>query len=141
MAIRRGDEGLEGGSTWAEIVERKIQEAIERGLFDNLQGMGKPLQIEENPYEGEWRLAFKILKNAGAAPAWIELSREIEADLTALDRLAEAARSAQGRNRQALVAECLRRLEEINSKIDNFNLAVPMLWLQKPRINPKALSL
>ncbi len=141
MPIRRGDDGLEAGSNWSEIVERKIQEAIERGLFDNLRGMGKPLQIEDNPYEAEWRLAFKILKNAGAAPAWIELSREIEDDLTSLDRLVEAARGAQGRRRQILVAECLRRLEEINRKIDDFNLAVPMLWLQKPRIDPKGLSL
>lgn len=136
MPIRKEGNSLEAGSSWAEIVERKIQEAMERGLFDNLKGMGKPLDIQDNPYEGEWRLAFKILQNAGAAPAWIELGREIEADLASLEQLLSLARGSHGPKLNQLKARCQSMIEEINRKIDLFNLSVPMLWLQKCRLDP-----
>jgi DnaJ family protein C protein 28 len=136
MPIRREGNTIEAGSSWADIVERKIQDAMERGLFDNLKGLGKPLEIDENPYEGEWRLAFKILRNAGAAPAWIELGREIEAELASLERLMALAKDNRGNRREQLRAQCLHKLEEINRKIDEFNLAVPMIWLQKAHLDP-----
>jgi hypothetical protein len=136
MPIRREGNTIEAGSSWADIVERKIQDAMERGLFDNLKGLGKPLEIDENPYEGEWRLAFKILRNAGAAPAWIELGREIEAELASLERLMALAKDNRGNRREQLRVQCLHKLEEINRKIDEFNLAVPMIWLQKTHLDP-----
>lgn len=134
MPIRREGNQLEAGPTWADIVERKIQEAIERGLFDDLKGVGQPLIIEENPYEGEWRLAFKILRNAGAAPVWIELSKEIEADMASLEKLASKVRKSTGHLKERLLIELASRVEEINRKIDEFNLVVPMSWLQKAKI-------
>jgi hypothetical protein len=71
----------EHGSNWiAGIAEQRIQEAIEHGLFDNLEGMGKPLVFEEDSLvPAHMRIGHKILKNAGAAPEWVEFEREIEA--------------------------------------------------------------
>ncbi len=47
------------------IAERKIQEAIRNGEFDNLPGKGKPLVLEDDRgIPEELRLAYKILKNA-----------------------------------------------------------------------------
>ena len=31
----------------AFVAERKIEEAIEQGLFENLPGMGRPLDVED----------------------------------------------------------------------------------------------
>ena len=49
------------------MAERRIEEAIERGEFDNLPGAGQPIDLEDlDPsLPEELRLAYRILKNAG----------------------------------------------------------------------------
>ena len=60
------------------MVERKIQEAMERGEFDNLPGQGKPLLLEEDSHiPEELRVAYKILKNADCLPPELETKKEI----------------------------------------------------------------
>ena len=45
-------EDLGDNPDWmAGIAERKIQDAIEDGLFDNLPGRGQPLDLSVNPFE------------------------------------------------------------------------------------------
>jgi hypothetical protein len=63
---------------YLKIVERKIQEALERGEFDNLPGRGKPLLLEEDSHiPEELRVAYKILKNADCLPPELEAKKEI----------------------------------------------------------------
>lgn len=76
-------------STWDNWVDRAIEEAKERGEFDNLPAQGKPLRVESNPYAPELDLAHSILKNADMAPPWIELNRAIETEIAALAALRE----------------------------------------------------
>lgn len=62
------------------IVEAAIREAQERGDFDNLKGKGKPIDLNayfETPEE--LRTAYSLLKNAGMAPAEVDLLGEIAA--------------------------------------------------------------
>jgi hypothetical protein len=60
------------------IVEALIQEAIERGEFDNLPGKGKPIDLTEYfETPEEIRVANSILKNAGMTPREVDLLREI----------------------------------------------------------------
>jgi hypothetical protein len=61
------------------IAERRIQEAIERGEFENLPGKGKPLDLGEDDrtVPAELRMAYRILKNAGLLPPDVELHKEI----------------------------------------------------------------
>lgn len=75
--------------SWEGHVERMIREARERGEFDNLPGAGKPLDLEENPHAGEWQSAFRMARNAGAAPLWVTLEGEIAAGQAALRELAQ----------------------------------------------------
>lgn len=59
------------------IAENRIREAAKEGLFDNLPGKGKPLQLDDEP-EGvpkELSAAFRILKNAGVLPEELELQQ------------------------------------------------------------------
>jgi hypothetical protein len=53
------------------IAERRLEEAIERGEFDDLPGAGQPLDLDDlDPSLPEdLRLAYRILKNAGMSPA------------------------------------------------------------------------
>ncbi len=60
------------------LAEQRIQEAMQKGEFDNLPGKGKPLELEDLSHvPEELRLAYKVLKNAGFLPPEAELLREI----------------------------------------------------------------
>jgi DnaJ family protein C protein 28 len=69
------------GQQWANLVEERIREAMERGDFDHLQGEGKPLDLDENPYAGDRALAFHLLKSQHVLPPELELGREVDDDL------------------------------------------------------------
>lgn len=120
------------------LVEQLIQEAMERGEFDNLPGKGKPLRLDDNPYlEPGQELAFGLLKKNGFAPEWIERDKEIRRELeTARRRLRQAWQQRQGnpaneQRWQAAVNQFEQSLVKLNQKIRDFNLIVPMASLQR----------
>ena len=60
------------------ITENRILEAIGGGLFDNLQGKGKPLVLEDDSHvPPELRMAYKIMKMADCLPPELELRQEV----------------------------------------------------------------
>jgi len=60
------------------VAENRILEALEAGLFDNLQGKGLPLKFEDESHiPPELRMAYKILKNADCLPPELELRKEV----------------------------------------------------------------
>ena len=62
------------------IAERKIEEAMQEGKFDDLPGKGKPLPLDEEWFAPpELRPAIRLLKSAGVLPDWMERAREINA--------------------------------------------------------------
>ena len=107
---------------WNLIAERKIQEAMEEGAFDHLEGAGAPLPDDVNPYEDPaHRMAHRLMKNAGVTPAWIAEGRELERDLNHL-------RAAAGSMNQE---ERRRRVAELNRRIAIFNLKTPVRTAHK----------
>jgi hypothetical protein len=63
---------------FSRIADNRIREALAQGEFENLPGAGKPLNLEEYFRTPEdLRMAFSILKNAGCAPAEVELLKEV----------------------------------------------------------------
>lgn len=72
--------------TW--IAERKIEEAMRRGEFDNLEGQGRRIEFEDDSMvPADLRMAYKILKNAGYLPPELLEEKEI---ITAAEMLAAA---------------------------------------------------
>ena len=60
------------------VAEKRINEAIQRGEFDNLPGSGEPLNLEDDrQIPDDLRLAYKILRNADCLPPELELKKEI----------------------------------------------------------------
>ncbi|MGD8877468.1 MAG: DUF1992 domain-containing protein, partial [Syntrophobacterales bacterium] len=60
------------------VAEKRINEAIQRGEFDNLPGSGEPLNLEDDrQIPDDLRLAYKVLKNADCLPPELELKKEI----------------------------------------------------------------
>src|SRR5690348_12659667 len=100
---------------WHFVAERKIREAMEEGAFDHLEGAGRPLDLSENPFEDSGlRMAHRLLKNNGFAPAWIEEAREIEAESRRLRAQGEESRS-----------DFRSRVAALNRRILAFNLKAP----------------
>lgn len=120
-----------------DLIEKKLQEARERGDFDNLPGAGKPLDLSENPFvPPDWQMAYRMLANSGFAPEVVEIDkalRETMAELAAsLDRFAARWGWLSPAERQARLDEraaFLRRYEEdvraLNSRIHSFNYSAP----------------
>src|SRR5882724_6520861 len=107
---------------WHLIADRKIQEAMEEGAFDNLEGTGQPIREDVNPYEDPaQRMAHRLLKNAGITPDWIAEGRDLDRDI---DRIRSDLRSAAPEERR-------RRIAELNRRIAIFNLKTPVRSAQK----------
>src|SRR5689334_10731044 len=99
IAHRKDADGKDQvGPTWESLIDRQIREAMEEGQFDNLPHQGAPLPIDDNPYAGEWALAFHMLKNAGVAPPWVEAGKELSELLKKRDEL--FARASPDRRRR-----------------------------------------
>ena len=138
------------------ISERRIQEAMDAGEFDNLPGTGKPLQYEDNPFVPEdMRVAFKVLQNSNFAPDWMVLAQEIEGDMAQMResadrhfamlrrRLHETASNPYAIRRLRIEVAQLKKthtraatqhrslLEAINRKISTFNQTVPIASLHR----------
>jgi DnaJ family protein C protein 28 len=148
-------------TSYESWVDRLIKQAQERGQFDNLPGKGKPLNLEDDALtDPEWRLANRLLKNAGFAPEWIEIDREVrrgwdDARAALLRsrawraaRLQEAAGrtdpgAAQARERaegewRRAARQFQQAVAALNRQIDSLNLKVPALQAQRPRLNAAA---
>jgi DnaJ homolog subfamily C member 28 len=89
--LRRDQNGIQSLPSWESWIDEVLAEARERGEFDDLPGAGQPLRITENPFAGEWEMAFHVLENADMAPPWMEMSREIRAGLADLREMREQA--------------------------------------------------
>jgi hypothetical protein len=61
------------------LIENRIRDAQKKGEFDNLEGSGEPLDIEDfSGVPEDLRLSYKMLKNAGYAPPEIQLKKDIK---------------------------------------------------------------
>ena len=106
---------------WHFVAERKIREAMEEGAFDNLEGAGKPLDLTEDPFEDpSLRMAHRLLKNNGIAPAWIEEAKEIEAEASRLRARGDDATD-----------EFRASVDALNRRIFIYNLKAPAASLHK----------
>ena len=129
-------------------IERIIQNAMDRGAFDNLRGKGKPLNMRENPLVAkEWRMAYSMLEQEGFALPWMEDRKEIEKQLKEATKVLKrtwdwrTSKLAQGdtsplvesewRKAQARFSEIV---VELNKRIDSYNAQIPADVFYRPRI-------
>ena len=65
-------------SPWSviqSIAERRIEESMAKGDFDDLPGRGKPLELEDDSHvPPELRMAYQVLRNAGCVPCLVSTS-------------------------------------------------------------------
>ena len=66
------------GDIFQTLSELKIQEALEKGEFDNLAGKGKPLVFDDSHIPSDVRMLYKVMRNSGLQPDEVALKKEIE---------------------------------------------------------------
>ncbi len=136
---------------WSNLIEDLIEDGRQKGMFDDLPGKGKPLNLNKNPFGQEMELAHKLLKQNDMAPAWIVnrklLIKQIEALRSDIQRNwirhDQAYRYAQADgNRGALRISwddaCLEwqgQINDLNKQIDAFNLKRPSDNLEIFKLN------
>lgn len=82
------------------IAERKIEEAVKDGVFDDFAGKGEPLELEDlSNVPDELRAGYILMKGAGALPEEIDLKKGV---LRLGDLIAACTHDAQ---RKALIEE------------------------------------
>lgn len=132
---------------WDSLINRRIEEAMQRGDFDNLRGKGKPLNTAPDPHTPpEMQMANSLLKNNDLSPAWIS---DRAAVLALIERFREKLRAtaadfAQARS-EAPTPQRLEQLDElwgryveawraevveINKRILTQNLKQPVTFLE-----------
>jgi DnaJ family protein C protein 28 len=133
-------------------IEDHIRKAIEEGKFDDLPGKGKPIRWDDNPFvESDWQLAYRMLRDAGFALPWMETRKEIETQLEAaqsgLKRAWAWKQSAMASNQppafvedewQRAASSFREQVAEVNKRIFDYNLEVPLPRFQRQTVNAEA---
>ncbi len=115
---------------FAKIAESRILEAMEAGEFENLQGKGQPLKLEDDSHiPPELRMAYKILKNADCLPPELQLRQEV---LTLQDLVASMEDEA----------EKLKQMRRLNFLVMKLGMMRPMSaqLLEHDLYTPKVLE-
>jgi DnaJ homolog subfamily C member 28 len=130
------------------LIDQRIQQAQEDGLFDNLPGAGKPLNLDDDGLvPAEDRAGYRLLKANGFAPPWVEARREIAEERAGLDAwVAQANRRwprLDAAGRAAMRVTYRRKLDELQRLILTFNLKTPrgVLQLETLRLAEELLKL
>ncbi len=141
-------------------VDKQIQEAIDRGDFEDLPGMGKRQELEDNAYvPRKTRIVNQMLKDNGFAPRWIEVDKEIRAEREQSGKLlrnikrrrrhlevaihahplkSDRVRRVFELERARALAAYVSQLKGLNQKILRCNLTAPGCGRQKSMVNLNA---
>lgn len=125
--------------TYYTLLDQRIAAAQADGKFDNLPGAGKPFQFDDDSLVPEEdRVGYRMLKNAGFAPSWIEMRETIRSEQTKLETWRANVNSRWNRtgsaDRQKLLDEYHHRIGTLNRQILHYNLSVPRAVGQLPTL-------
>ena len=96
------------------VSEDRIKKAYQDGEFENLPGLGKPLQLEDlSGIPEELRMAYKLLKNAGYTQEEGQLRQEM---MTIEGLLKKCDDSTEKESLQKKLNEKLLRFNQLMSK-------------------------
>lgn len=132
---------------WDTLINRRIEEAMQRGDFDNLRGKGKPLNVTPEPHvPPDMQMANSLLKNNNLSPGWISDRAGVLALIERFrTQLAEAVTDFAQARAEAATPQRLQQLDElwgryveawraevveINKRILTQNLKQPVTFLE-----------
>jgi hypothetical protein len=118
-------------SALRRLADRRIEDAMREGKFDNLAGAGKPLDLEPMPADENARMTWwmlRILKNNNFTPEEVRWRRQIDG------LKAELARATTEQRVEMLVKTINGLVHQLNTLGTNaINLAVAPVSLEHER--------
>jgi hypothetical protein len=129
---------IETAHSWESLVERQIREAMDGGAFDDLPYKGERLPIEDDSVAGDWAMAHRMLRSAGAAPPWIESDKEARRLLADLDALVERAPRTSPLSTDKLRRDHGRLVDDVNRAIARVNAEAPTVRQHRRPLDPAA---
>jgi hypothetical protein len=106
--------------------------------FDELPYQGVPIPLDDDSPAGERALGFRVLRNAGVAPPWIEADKEVRDLLAKRDLLLARAAVASPLARTRLRRELERLVVATNLAIDRLNSEAPTDRQHRRPLDPEA---
>jgi hypothetical protein len=106
-------------SALRRLAERRIEDAMREGKFDNLAGRGKPLDLEPMPADENARLmwwALRIMRSNNFTPDEVRWRKQVE---TLKDELASATTEARVRVIVKAVNDLVRQLNTLGTNAIN----------------------
>ncbi|MCB9431984.1 MAG: DUF1992 domain-containing protein [Ardenticatenaceae bacterium] len=125
-------------------IEEQIRDAQDAGHFNNLPGVGKPLNLTRNPFAQQEQLAHDILQSNGYTLPWVEEKRSIEAQINkATQQLKRTWVRYDGSREAAYSWRAAKQVYReaiggINKRIRSFNLKAPNPHFHLLAIDPEA---
>lgn len=98
-------------SAMRRLADKRIEDAMKAGKFDNLAGAGKPLDLEPMPAEENARMtwwAIRLLKQNGFTPDEIQWRKKIDRLRAAIDTASDE-------------ITLIRMVEELNTLVRKLN--------------------
>ena len=122
-------------SSWESLTDRLIREAQERGDWETGEWVGKRLPAQDGAYESELAAGNAVLRNAGAAPSWIQTDKEARRLLAERDRLLDAAGRTTAAGAASLRARFDACLDALDSALLRLETEAPTPAQQRPRLD------
>ena len=117
-------------------IERQIREAMDEGAFDDLPYQGERLPLEDDSAAGDWAMAYRMLRSAGAAPPWIEADKEAREQLASLEAIIERAPRMSPLAHRRARADLVRIVEAANRAIARVNAEAPTVRQHRRPLDP-----
>jgi hypothetical protein len=107
------------------LADRRIEQAMEQGNFDNLPGMGQPLELDEAPVDENAKMtwwALRILKQNDFTPHEVQWRKQI-------DLLTQKLRTASDEERVLKLVEQINQLARSINTLGTNAIALPIAAL------------
>jgi hypothetical protein len=104
-------------SAMRRLAERKIEEAVQNGKFDHLEGAGKPIDLEPMPADENARMlwwAIRLLRKNDVVPDEFKFRKAIDA---VLGRIREAKTPTELHVLVPQANELIRRLNTLGTSL------------------------
>lgn len=125
-------------SAMRRLADRRIEDAMREGKFDNLPGRGKPLDLEPMPAEENARLmwwALRLMKNNDVTPDEVRLRKQID---LLRDELPKATTEARVTFLVSAINAAVKNLNTLGTNAINSPVAPVSLEAERRRFRERA---
>jgi DnaJ family protein C protein 28 len=81
---RRNEHKIRMRFDWNNLIDDIIEDGRSQGVFDNLRGKGKPLNLNKNPFDQDSEITNSLLKENKMVPAWLAQRNDAQAEVELL---------------------------------------------------------